>query len=173
MHKVSADYTFGILCLGIKLILLYCIFHITSGCQFGRGQTNEITEDIEKEMTYAFIVGISKYPCFCLLWYVKSAYVIVCFIGWAQEHELRLTHPRGWTTSKEEFDWSEYLEVTKSHAAPASCFSHLGSAKDLGFTQGMKLEAVNPENQHQICAASIMKIIDHLLWIHLESNDRL
>lgn len=102
-----------------------------------------------------------------------SAYVIVCFIGWAQEHELRLTHPRGWTTSKEEFDWSEYLEVTKSHAAPASCFSHLGSAKDLGFAQGMKLEAVNPENQHQICAASVMKIIDHLLWIHLESNDRL
>jgi hypothetical protein len=105
--------------------------------------------------------------------YVKAAYVSVHFIGWAQEHELRLTHPRGWTTSKEEFDWSEYLEVTKSHAVPASSFSHLGCAKDLGFAQEMKLEAVNPENQHQICAASIVKIIDHLLWIHLESNDRL
>jgi hypothetical protein len=95
------------------------------------------------------------------------------FIGWAQEHELRLTHPRGWTTSNEEFDWSEYLEVTKSVAAPASYFCQQKSFKDLGFAQGMKLEAVNPENQHQICAASIIRIIDHLLWIHLESNDRL
>jgi hypothetical protein len=99
--------------------------------------------------------------------------MLVFFIGWAQQHELRLTHPRGWTTSKEEFDWSEYLKVTKSSAAPASCFPQQKSVKDLGFAQGMKLEAVNPENQHQICAASIIRIIDHLLWIHLESNDRL
>ncbi|KDR22796.1 Scm-like with four MBT domains protein 2 [Zootermopsis nevadensis] len=92
-------------------------------------------------------------------------------VGWAQKHELCLTHPRGWTTSKDEFDWSEYLKVTKSSAAPASCFPQQKSVKDLGFTPGMKLEAVNPENQHQICAASIVRIIDHLLWIHLESND--
>lgn len=92
-------------------------------------------------------------------------------VGWAQEHELRLTHPRGWTTSKEEFDWSEYLEATKSNAAPTSCFPQRESFKGLGFAQAMKLEAVNPENQHQICAASIVRIIDHLLWIHLESND--
>jgi hypothetical protein len=94
-------------------------------------------------------------------------------IGWTQEHELRLTHPRGWTTCKEEFDWAEYLEVTKSNAAPTSCFPQRKSAKELGFAQAMKLEAVNPENQHQICAASVVRIIDHLLWIHLESNDRL
>ncbi|KAJ9576506.1 hypothetical protein L9F63_025601, partial [Diploptera punctata] len=35
----------------------------------------------------------------------------------------------------------------------------------------MKLEVVNPENQNQICAATIIKIIEHLLWIQLESND--
>jgi hypothetical protein len=99
--------------------------------------------------------------------------MLMYFIGWAQEHELQLTHPQGWTTSKEEFDWPEYLGVTKSNAAPPSCFPQRESAKKLGFTEGMKLEAVNPENQHQICAATIIRIIDHLLWIRLESNDRL
>lgn len=108
-----------------------------------------------------------------MLWYIESTYMLTCCIGWAQEHELRLTHPRGWTTTKEEFDWSEYLEATKSNAAPVSCFPQRESFKELGFAQAMKLEAVNPENQHQICAASVVRIIDHLLWIHLESNDRL
>ena len=64
------------------------------------------------------------------------------------------------------------MEVTKSVPAPASCFSPRDSAEELGFAQGLKLEAVNPENQNQICVATVTKIIEHLLWIHLESNDR-
>ncbi|PSN43066.1 Scm-like with four MBT domains protein 2 [Blattella germanica] len=62
-------------------------------------------------------------------------------------------------------------EVTKTIPAPRTCFPHREMAEELGFGQGMKLEAVNPENENLICAATINKIIDHLLWIHLESND--
>ncbi|CAG2054501.1 unnamed protein product [Timema podura] len=91
--------------------------------------------------------------------------------GWAKDHGLQLTHPKGWATSKEEFDWMEYLMSTKSRAAPRTCFHTRNSAKKLGFSPNMKLEAVNPENNHQICAATIVCTVDHLLWLHLESND--
>ncbi|XP_069700276.1 scm-like with four MBT domains protein 2 [Periplaneta americana] len=125
---------------------------------------------------YNFLVQIDSYAKMETdetesYWLCTVEHPYIFPVGWAQEHEQQLTHPRGWTTSKEEFDWSEYLEVTKSVSAPITCFPHRKSATELGFSQGMKLEAVNPENQHQICAASISKIIDHLLWIHLESND--
>nr|CAD7455361.1 unnamed protein product [Timema tahoe] len=91
--------------------------------------------------------------------------------GWAKDHGLQLTHPKGWATSKEEFDWMEYLMSTKSRAAPRTCFHARNSAKKLGFSPNMKLEAVNPENNHQICVATIVCTVDHLLWLHLESND--
>jgi hypothetical protein len=92
--------------------------------------------------------------------------------GWCRRHELRLTHPRGWTTDKVEFDWDEYLKTTKSVAAPESFFNKMESALDQGYEVGLRLEAVNPENPHQICAAVISRIVGHLLWVHLESEDR-
>ncbi|XP_067002533.2 scm-like with four MBT domains protein 1 [Anabrus simplex] len=104
-------------------------------------------------------------------WLCTAEHPYIFPVGWAVDHELQLTHPRGWTTIKEEFDWAEYLEVTNTMPAPHSCFPEHPSAKELGFLPDMKLEAVNPENQHQICAASIVKLIDHLLWVHLDSND--
>jgi len=36
------------------------------------------------------------------------------------------------------------------------------------FERGMKLEAVNPANPNQICAATITKIVGPLLWVHLD-----
>ena len=38
---------------------------------------------------------------------------------------------------------------------------------------GMKLEAVNPAHPHQICAATITRIVDRLMWIHLDNSRRL
>jgi hypothetical protein len=40
--------------------------------------------------------------------------------------------------------------------------------EDHEFERGMKLEAVNPNNHNQICAATITKIVGPLLWIHLD-----
>lgn len=38
------------------------------------------------------------------------------------------------------------------------------------FERGLKLEAVNPVSPNQVCAATITKLSDRLLWIHLDSN---
>ncbi|KAJ9576505.1 hypothetical protein L9F63_025600 [Diploptera punctata] len=43
-------------------------------------------------------------------WLCTAQHPYIFPAGWAQEHELQLTHPRGWTTNKEEFDWTEYLK---------------------------------------------------------------
>lgn len=41
------------------------------------------------------------------------------------------------------------------------------------FECGMKLEAVNTSQPTQICAATITKIVEHLMWIHLDSSKRM
>ena len=46
---------------------------------------------------------------------------------------------------------------------------HIQGTDDHEFERGMKLEAVNPENPNQICAATITKIVGPLLWIHLDN----
>ena len=43
---------------------------------------------------------------------------------------------------------------------------------DHEFKRGMKLEAVNPHQPHQICAATITRIIGSLMWIHLDSSNK-
>ncbi|KAK6175906.1 hypothetical protein SNE40_014282 [Patella caerulea] len=37
----------------------------------------------------------------------------------------------------------------------------------------MKLEAVNRDNPNQICAATITKIVGHLMWIHLDNSNKM
>lgn len=34
----------------------------------------------------------------------------------------------------------------------------------------MKCEAVNPENPNQICVATISKVVEPLVWIHLDNS---
>jgi hypothetical protein len=36
----------------------------------------------------------------------------------------------------------------------------------------MKLEAVNPENPNQICAATVTKVVTPIVWIHLDNQKR-
>ena len=38
------------------------------------------------------------------------------------------------------------------------------------FERGMKMECVNYENPNQICTATITKIVDPLMWVHLDSS---
>lgn len=37
----------------------------------------------------------------------------------------------------------------------------------------MKLECVNPDSPNQICAATITKLVAHLMWVHLDSSTRI
>lgn len=39
------------------------------------------------------------------------------------------------------------------------------------FEKGLRLEAVNPFQQQQLCAASITKIVSDLIWIQLDGVD--
>lgn len=45
------------------------------------------------------------------------------------------------------------------------------SADDYLFIKGLRLEAVNPFQPHQLCAASITKVVSHFMWIQLDSVD--
>lgn len=44
---------------------------------------------------------------------------------------------------------------------------------DHEFERGKKLEAVNPENHNQICAATITKIVEPLIWVHLDNSAKM
>lgn len=40
------------------------------------------------------------------------------------------------------------------------------------FEEGTKLEAVNPENPNQICAATVTKVMTPIVWIHLDNQKK-
>ena len=39
-----------------------------------------------------------------------------------------------------------------------------------GFEANMKVEAENPTDPAQVCPATITRILDELLWLHLDSE---
>lgn len=49
-----------------------------------------------------------------------------------------------------------------------ACFHQYSSGDDFG--RGFKLEAVNPKQPRQLCAATITRVVNHLLWIHLDNT---
>ncbi|KAK3608079.1 hypothetical protein CHS0354_004735 [Potamilus streckersoni] len=89
-------------------------------------------------------------------------------IQWSQSKGIRLTTPKGW--DRPEFNWTEYLTYCGAKAAPEKCFNL--DFPDHEFERGLKLEAVNPENPNQICAATLTKIVGPLLWIHLDNSTK-
>uniref|UniRef100_T1J4G1 SAM domain-containing protein n=1 Tax=Strigamia maritima TaxID=126957 RepID=T1J4G1_STRMM len=104
---------------------------------------------------------------------VMSCHADSCLIfpkGWAKSNDLAVMHSKaGWMNSKHEFEWDEYLAFCKAEVVPDQVFNLL--TVDHGFEKGMKLEAVNPFQPHQICAATVTKVVKHLLWIQLDSID--
>lgn len=84
--------------------------------------------------------------------------------GWCKKNDIDLTPPKGWR--KNDFDWQEYLTFCNATAAPEFV---VPQSENL-FEVGMKLEAVNPENPNQICAATVTRVACPLLWIHLDNK---
>lgn len=115
------------------------------------------------------IFGSSENSNSDLTWLATLRHPYIFPVGWAKENNIKLTHPQGWTTDKEEFDWSEYLDVTG--ACCATLPEYPMTDHGLELTVGMKLEAVNPDNNNQICVATIEKFTKHLLWLRLDSTD--
>ncbi|CAC5406656.1 Scm-like with four MBT domains protein 1,Scm-like with four MBT domains protein 2 [Mytilus coruscus] len=84
---------------------------------------------------------------------------------WCRSKGINVTPPNGWPKST--LSWEDYLKYCKAEAAPNSCFPERKFEQDI--EPGMKFEAVNPENPNQICVATISRVFEPLLWIHLDS----
>ncbi|KAG1689927.1 Scm-like with four MBT domains protein 1 [Nymphon striatum] len=94
--------------------------------------------------------------------------------GWAKENGLKVQIPKGCnilTSISRSLDWDEYLKMTGAIAAIKSSFKQKVNEKIHAFDKSMRLEAVNPFQPQQLCAASITKIVSHLIWIQLDGVD--
>ncbi|GAB6033518.1 Scm-like with four MBT domains protein 2 [Chamberlinius hualienensis] len=95
--------------------------------------------------------------------------------GWAKANHLEVEFwDRG--NSNDEFEWDEYVEnIFKQtgspvQLAPPETFECVFVQQEEKFEMGMKLEAVNLSNPHQICVATVCKVTGHLLWIQLDTS---
>ncbi|XP_052781114.1 scm-like with four MBT domains protein 1 [Mya arenaria] len=93
-----------------------------------------------------------------------SEYLGIFPVSWCLCKGIKLMPPAGWSNG--DFVWGEYLSRRGAKAAPEKLFN--SGTDDHEYERGMKLEAVNPTNPNQICAATITKIVDPLLWVHLD-----
>ncbi|XP_044010449.1 scm-like with four MBT domains protein 2 [Aphidius gifuensis] len=92
-------------------------------------------------------------------------------IDWSKKNGIKIEPPAGWNRLVNgEFEWKNYLKLTKSIAANEELFPQRESAIDGGFEVNMRLEAVDPRNEGTICAAHITKIVQDLLWISLDND---
>ncbi|XP_066886325.1 scm-like with four MBT domains protein 2 isoform X3 [Kogia breviceps] len=85
-------------------------------------------------------------------------------VQWCLKNGVNLTPPKGY--SGQDFDWADYHKQHGTEEAPPFCFRNTSFSR--GFTQNMKLEAVNPRNPGELCVASVIAVKGRLMWLHLE-----
>lgn len=97
--------------------------------------------------------------------------LVIFHVNWGKEHGVKIHFPKGLVDNpgNKEFDWQQYLDFCKAEAAPPELFK--GKFINLGLESGMKLEAVNPYQTNQICAATVTRVVDPLIWIQFDSID--
>nr|XP_042900715.1 scm-like with four MBT domains protein 2 [Parasteatoda tepidariorum] len=88
-------------------------------------------------------------------------------INWAEENGLELRTPKGYEFQGK-FEWDNYLEFCKAIPAPAEFF--LMSVMNMGFDVDMKCEAADPFVPSNITAATVMKIVEPLMWLHFDNE---
>ncbi|KAM4796800.1 sex comb on midleg-like protein 2 [Rhinophrynus dorsalis] len=74
-------------------------------------------------------------------------------------------------TTKECFNWDDYLKETGSVAAPSNCFRQSRTPPSNDFKVGMKLEAHDPRNVTSICIATVIGITGARLRLRLDGSD--
>ncbi|RXM92659.1 Scm-like with four MBT domains protein 1 [Acipenser ruthenus] len=89
-------------------------------------------------------------------------------VQWCLKNGVHLTPPKGYPG--QDFDWADYLKQCSSEAAPQHCFST--DLPDFGYTENMKLEAVNPLSPEEIHAATVTKVKGQHIWLHLEGSKK-
>ncbi|XP_037587925.1 lethal(3)malignant brain tumor-like protein 2 [Cebus imitator] len=87
--------------------------------------------------------------------------------NFCQKNDIELTPPKGYEAQT--FHWENYLEKTKSKAAPSRLFNM--DCPNHGFKVGMKLEAVDLMEPRLICVATVKRVVHRLLSIHFDGWD--
>uniref|UniRef100_A0A8D0B120 L3MBTL histone methyl-lysine binding protein 1 n=1 Tax=Salvator merianae TaxID=96440 RepID=A0A8D0B120_SALMN len=87
--------------------------------------------------------------------------------GWFEKTGHKLQPPKGY--KEEEFNWANYLRITKAQAAPKHLFVTPDSVS--GFQVGMKLEAVDRMNPSLICVATVTDVVDNRFLVHFDNWD--
>ncbi|ESO06919.1 hypothetical protein HELRODRAFT_77216, partial [Helobdella robusta] len=91
----------------------------------------------------------------------RSPYILP--VGFCKINNIELTPPRG---HKLPFDWYDYLQETRSVAAPVELFNQ--TVPKHGYRVGMKVEAVDLMDPKLICVATITTIVGRLMKIHFD-----
>ncbi|XP_029470185.1 lethal(3)malignant brain tumor-like protein 1 isoform X1 [Rhinatrema bivittatum] len=93
--------------------------------------------------------------------------------GWCERTGHKLQPPKGCLGYKEEdFNWTNYLRVMKTQAAPKHLFvSPNNNTSPSGFRIGMKLEAVDRMNPSLICVATVTDVVDNSFLVHFDNWD--
>ncbi|NP_001361769.1 scm-like with four MBT domains protein 1 [Xenopus tropicalis] len=89
-------------------------------------------------------------------------------VGSSQKMGVPLRPPPGY--SEEEFDWDKYLTQCEGSAAPESNFPMPQPQSDHVFQEQMKLEAVNPFQQEDICIATVTQVMGPYIRLQLEGS---
>lgn len=91
--------------------------------------------------------------------------------GWCERTNHKLSAPKGYV--EKNFNWGNYLRMTRTVAAPKSCFVNNQEKPVIpsGFRTGMKLEAVDKKNSSLVCVASIADVLDNRILVHFDSWD--
>uniref|UniRef100_A0A8C4XX33 Lethal(3)malignant brain tumor-like protein 2 n=1 Tax=Gopherus evgoodei TaxID=1825980 RepID=A0A8C4XX33_9SAUR len=88
-------------------------------------------------------------------------------VNFCQKNNIDLTPPKGYDAKN--FNWTSYLEKTKSKAVPVRLFNM--DCPNHGFKAGMKLEAVDLMEPRLICVATVKRVVHRLLSIHFDGWD--
>ncbi|XP_029003285.1 sex comb on midleg-like protein 2 isoform X3 [Betta splendens] len=86
----------------------------------------------------------------------------------------RTVSPTGTTpgaTTKDAFNWEDYLKETSSVPAPPNCFRQARIPPSNDFKVGMKLEAHDPRNSTSVCIATVMGLTGVRLRLRLDGSD--
>uniref|UniRef100_A0A7M5X7K3 Uncharacterized protein n=1 Tax=Clytia hemisphaerica TaxID=252671 RepID=A0A7M5X7K3_9CNID len=88
-------------------------------------------------------------------------------VGYCFKNGVHLQQPKGFNGK---FTWDGYLKYTKTEAVSDSFFPELKAPED--FMEGMKLEAVDPDHNSNICVATIRRVVGGHLWLHIDGDTR-
>lgn len=85
--------------------------------------------------------------------------------GFCEANSITLTPPKGYEV--ETFDWSSYLQETRSLAAPSFLFKQW-EVPNHGFVENMHLEATDIMDPRLVCVATISRVVGRLLRVHFD-----